>query len=385
MPGRSPGDKLSLPAPEPEALDLSRALTREIAAEIAASGPLSSERFWQLALYHSTLGYYHNGLAKFGAGGDFITAPELGDGLAYCLARWCAPLLAQLPTPTILETGAGTGALAASLLSALDSHGCPPDAYWILEVSGSLRTRQRETIEERVPQALERVRWLDAPPNEPWSGVILGNEVVDALPPRRLIYQEDRWHELVVALAEDELVWERGPASDADLPTEASQPGYVTEDVPMLAPWLQAITEQLQRGALALIDYGYTRREYYHPQRSSGTAIAHYRHRAHDQLLWMPGLQDLSVSVDFSAVAQALHLAGMTPVGFTSQAQFLLAFGLTDYAAAAGLDGSPQSLATVQEVKQLTLPSEMGERFQVLLAQRDLELPSLPVNQLHRL
>ncbi len=385
MPGRPHGDELSLPAPEPEALALSQALSQEIKEHIASTGPLSSERFWQHALYHPTHGYYHNGLAKFGAGGDFITAPELGDGLAYCLARWCAPLLAELSAPVILEPGAGTGALAASLLSALDTQNCLPDAYWILEVSGSLRDRQRATIEARVPHVLERVRWLDTPPEESWTGLIVGNEVVDALPPRRLTYFEDRWHELVVTTDSDELVWVRGEAVEADLPVEACQPGYVTEDVPMLAPWVKAITDHLERGALVLIDYGYTRREYYHPQRTSGTAIAHYRHRAHDDLLWMPGLQDLSVSVDFSALAQALHAAGMAPAGFTSQAQFLIAFGLADYAAAAGMDGSPQSLATLQEVKQLTLPSEMGERFQVLLAQRGLELPSLPLNQLHRL
>ncbi len=349
---------------------------------------MSAEQLWQLALYHPELGYYHNGLNKFGAGGDFVTAPELGDGFAFCLAHWCQHILEALDGPRILELGAGSGALAASLLLALEQRNSLPQEYAILEVSGALKVRQRETLAARAPHLLSRVRWLERTPQEPWQGLMIGNEVVDALPPRRLIFHSGLWHELKVIedqTSPDALTWQTGPPVQADLPDDARQTGYTTEDQPMLKPWVQTVTQALSRGALALVDYGYTRHEYYHRQRGAGTAIAHYRHRAHDNLLWMPGLQDLSVSVDFSALAQAITEAGLTLTGYTSQAQFLLQHGLTDYAGDLTQDLSSDGLRRIQEIKYLTLPSEMGERFSVMIGARDMDLPAMAIDQRHRL
>ncbi len=378
----------SLPPPQGDALDASNRLHHLIAEQIAQQGPMPAEAFWQLALYHPTLGYYHNGLSKFGADGDFVTAPELGEGFAFCLAQWAVPVLDTLGTATILELGAGSGALAVGLLRALEQRGCLPEEYWILEVSGALKQRQRETLEASVPHLLPRVRWLDQAPQASWQGILLGNEVVDALPPRRLIFDQHQWRELRVGLAPAEeagLAWQAGDPVEIDLPNAIEIPGYTTEDQPMLEPWVGELSRNLSRGAVLLVDYGYVQTEYYHPQRGAGTAIAHYRHRAHNDLLWMPGLQDLSVSVNFTALAQALTAAQMTVDGYTSQAQFLLQYGLTDYASQIDMDGSPESMKVIQEMKYLTLPAEMGERFQVMLASRDLSLPPLAVSHLHRL
>lgn len=349
---------------------------------------MPAEAFWQLALYHPTLGYYHNGLSKFGADGDFVTAPELGQGFAFCLARWIEPVLKSVDSGVILEVGAGSGVLAARLLNALEQRDSLPQEYWILEVSGALKQRQREMLQASVPHLLPRVRWLDQPPHSQWQGVIVGNEVVDALPPRRLIFDQHQWRELRVSLAPSDdaiFAWQADEPSDVNLPVDVRVTGYTTEDQPMLKPWVAELTSNLRRGAALLVDYGYVHSEYYHPQRGAGTAIAHYRHRAHNNLLWMPGLQDLSVSVDFTALAQALAAAGMTIAGYTTQAQFLLEHGLTDYASTIDMDGSPESMKVIQEIKHLTLPAEMGERFQVMLAARDLTLPPLAVSHLHRL
>ncbi len=377
---KHPPSSLALPAPEPAALELSHALSQRIAAEIRASGPMSLERFWHWALYAPGLGYYSNGSTKFGAAGDFVTAPELGSVFGRCLARPLAEVLESIGGGWIVEPGGGTGALAATLLNALDALDALPHRYAILEVSGELRARQRETLQRRAPQWLDRVHWLNAPPAEDWRGVLLANEVVDALPARRFRLTADGWVERRVGLSGAALEWVEDPAAGSDaarleqLTGEAGGAppvGYQTEYQPHLAAWLDSVSVTLRQGLALFIDYGYPRREYYHPQRTAGTLIAHYRHRAHEDVLALPGLQDLSVSVDFTALAEAAVAAGLDLLGYTTQAEFLIDCGLEQILA----EAPSESVARAQllnEVKVLTLPAEMGDRFQVLAAGRGL-------------
>lgn len=380
---------IELPRPEPAALELSNALASIISARIDAQGPLTFDRFWQLAQYHPELGYYHNGLEKFGPGGDFVTAPELGQVFGRCLATWAAGTLERLQRADalVLEAGAGTGALAATLLAALQAAGRLPERYAILEVSAALRERQRRTLEAAVPDLLNRVRWLDQPPEQPWHGLLIGNEVVDALPARRYRCRDGQWYEQCVSHNESELDWVTRPEPER-LP-ELRQYEYsdaaVIDLQRMLPGWIRTLTGTLERGAVWLADYGYVAREYFHPQRADGTAIAHYRQLAHDDLLALPGLQDLSVNVNFSQLAEALEQAGLQVCGFTSQAQFLIENGLQVQIEAAQDLPERERWRLMQEVKQLTLPAEMGERFSVLMAARGLDLAPPAADQRGRL
>ena len=281
----------TLPAPDAAAAAHSARLLAVIRAEIAAHGAISFARFMEQALYAPGLGYYCAGTEKFGPGGDFITAPELSPLFSRCLARQCQQLLSALGGGTLLELGAGTGIMAADLLAELQAMQALPEQYAILERSGDLRERQRQTLVERSPALAERVVWLDALPASGFRGVILGNEVLDALPVERFRITAQGPRRLAVSAEENRLVWVEGaedPAVteavariEADLGWRLAH-GYTSEYVPRLGEWLAAVAEPLSAGALLFIDYGYPRREYYHPERSAGTLLCHYRHRAHD-------------------------------------------------------------------------------------------------------
>ncbi len=386
-----------LPVPGPEALAHSRRLCGLLRSEIdQAGGAITFERYMELVLHAPGLGYYSAGSAKFGPEGDFVTAPEISPLFSRCLARQCAQILAQ-SGGVILELGAGTGVMAADLLTELDALRAPLEQYLILETSAELRQRQESLLEQRAAGYLERVRWLNALPEAPLRGVILANEVIDALPVHRIEIRGGEAMESCVRVQGDGFGWVAAPAGD-DLRARAGtllrslpEPlpaGYVTELNTRLEPWVAAMAGVLKQGALLCLDYGYPRHEYYHPQRTSGTLRCYYRHRVHEDPFLYPGLQDVTACVDFSALAEAGAAADLELCGFTNQAQFLLGCGLeTLLAKYAGADDRTR-LETARQVRLLTLPGEMGERIKALCLGRGLTGPLAgfsPVDQRHRL
>ncbi|MDD3517448.1 MAG: SAM-dependent methyltransferase [Chromatiales bacterium] len=369
-----------LPAPDAGALAHSARVADLIAGEIAAhDGFLPFHRYMDLALYAPGLGYYVAGARKLGAAGDFITAPELSPLFARCLARQCAEVLHACDGEALLEFGAGSGALAAELLCELERLDALPAQYQILDVSPDLRQRQRERIASTAPHLLDRVHWIDAPPTQGFRGVMLANEVLDALPVDVFAVRETGLMDRGVGIEDGRFVWREREASErlraAVARIEADcgplPVGYVSEIDPNLNGWIATASAGLECGLLLLIDYGFPRREYYHPQRHMGTLLAHYRHRAlHDPLDCWPGLADVTASVDFTAVAEAGESAGLTLAGYTAQSWFLLGCGLEDVYREA-LEREPAAaLDLAQAVQRLTLPSEMGERFQAIALQR---------------
>jgi len=393
----------TLPAPDPVAAAHSARLVDLLRATIAdAGGAISFARFMDLALYAPGLGYYRAGARKFGSGGDFVTAPELSPLFSRCLARQCQEILAALGGGQILELGAGSGVMAADLLLELRALNALPERYAILELSGELRDRQRQTLARRAPEVLDRVVWLDQPPEPEFRGIVLGNEVLDALPVERFRITAHGPRRLMVRWTEAGLAWAEGdedPAVTAAIAgIEADLGGRLPEDyrseyIPHLQDWLRTIAEPLAAGALLFVDYGYPRRAYYHPERTTGTLLCHYRHRAHDDPLILPGLQDITASVDFTAVAQAARAVGLDVAGYTRQNYFLFGCGLMDLLAdqippnpplekgggEAGGISSPTDtvryLEQARQVKLLTLPGEMGDRFQAIALTRNLTLP----------
>lgn len=340
-------------------------------------------RYMEMALYEPGLGYYVNGLHKFGSAGDFITAPEQGELFGRAIARQLDTIAAALPDSdwTLLELGPGSGALARVLMTRLEH---PPARMLLLERSAALRQVQVETLAD-LPQALRtRVDWVDGPPDA-FHGAIVANEVIDALPVERLRIQEHgddrRIASQYLTLDGDAPRWTAGPADArlrhavARIERDLGAPlgaGYRSEVCTDLGGWLETVTDPLTAGAVLLADYGYPRREFYHPDRSSGTLVCHYRHRAHfDPLIW-PGLTDLSAFVDFTAVADGLVAAGLDLDGFTSQAGFLLGSGIQDVIERE--QDVALRLRLAGELKRLVLPGEMGETFKVMLASRGIDV-----------
>ena len=366
-----------LPEPGADAREHSARLSALIRHEIdAAGGALDFARYMELALYAPGLGYYSAGAAKFGAAGDFITAPELGFVFARCLARALAPLLRKT-CGDVLEFGPGSGALAAELLCELERLDALPRRYRLLEPSADLRQRQRARVMQQCAHLEKTIEWLDAPPGQPWSGVLVANEVIDALPVRLFALRDDGLFARAVSVGADGLPGWREVGADAALRQQvdaalgALAPAlprpYRSEVRPMLAPWLAEVTRSLEHGAALFIDYGYSDGGFYAPQRREGTLRCHYRHRAHDDPLFWPGLQDITAWVDFDALAAAAGACGLTAEPVGTQAQFLIAHGLGDVFAGAHAQAVDEAARyrLAQEVKRLTLPAEMGERFLV--------------------
>jgi SAM-dependent MidA family methyltransferase len=376
-----------LPEPPPHLKQLSETLTGRIRAEIRESGMIPFSRYMERALYEPGLGYYSAGLHKLGASGDFVTAPELGELFTACLARQVMEVAALLGAYDILEIGAGSGRLAAGLLQLLGPDN-PPERYLILETSADLRRVQDEHIAAAAPAWQDRVTWLDEPPAEGWSGVLLANEVIDALAAERFRITADGLEQVCVSERDERLGWAYRPAPpelEEAVGHVASQlyrefgEGYRSEIRPALAPWLCGLTGQLERGLALFVDYGYPRREYYLPERRDGTLMCHYRHRAHGDAFFWPGLQDITAWVDFTALAEAADTCGLEVLGYTSQAMFLLGCGL-DRIVAEGMAGRPDGgLALSAEARQLTLPGMMGERFQAMGLGRGLDPDDMPL------
>ncbi len=326
----------ALPRPDAEALAVSDALLQRIRERIGRSGDcLPFDAFMDAALYEPGLGYYSNGLLPFGEQGDFVTAPESGPVFGRCLARAIASVLQQLDEGMVMELGAGSGRLALDVLGELQQLGALPAI--ILERSAAMRALQRQTLAAANPRLEQHVTWLEELPAKPLSGVVFGNEVADALPVKRFRWRNGEVRELGVAWGDDRLSeCERAGAGSLQARVEhLAQLGewagtYQSEYCPALGPWVRGLADCLERGLLLLVDYGYGRAEYYHRQRSMGTLICHYRHRAHDDALRYPGLQDITAFVDFTAIAEAATQAGMQLQGFTSQAQFLISCGIDE-------------------------------------------------------
>ena len=370
-----------LPQPDATARGHSLQLVELIRQQIhTAGGAISFHAFMQLALHAPGLGYYSAGSRKFGAEGDFITAPETSPLFARCLARAIQPVLASLPQAQLLEVGAGSGRMAAGILQELARLHSSPERYTILELSADLKQRQAETLQPYV----ERVTWLDNLPNN-FSGIVLANELLDAMPVHRVAWQQGELCECYVAWQEDRFVWQLGPLSEprlaarfetilaqlGDLPD-----GYVTEINLAAEDWIKTVGQQLHQGMLLLIDYGFARHEFYHPQRQQGTLMCHYRHRAHDDPLILVGLQDITAHVDFTAMADSALAAGLQVAGYTTQAHFLLGSGLTELVQQS--DSDPiQQLELANQIKRLTLPQEMGELFKVMALTKNLQ-PDMP-------
>ena len=339
-------------------------------------------RYMRMALYEPGLGYYVNGLHKFGAAGDFVTAPEEGPLFGQAVAALLDPLGETLgPDWTLLELGPGSGVLTRTLLESLSRL---PERVLLLEPSAALREVQRETLAGLDAERRARIEWIDAPP-QAFDGAIIGNEVIDALPVERFRIDADGPKSLAVGLRDGRPIEHPEPAGErlraalAAIEADLDHPlavGYRSELCLDLPGWIETVTAPLRRGAVLLADYGYPRREYYHPDRSGGTLVCQYRHRAHfDPFCW-PGLTDLSAFVDFTAVADALLAAGLDPAGFTTQAGFLL--GSSTLERLGAIEDAAERARRTGEFKRLALPGEMGEKFKLIAATRGCSLPEAP-------
>ena len=373
--------RVDFPEPSAEELAHSERLAALIRGQIgSAGGALDFSRYMELALYAPGLGYYSAGAAKFGAAGDFVTAPELGFVFARCLARALAPTLRET-RGDILELGPGSGALAAELLAELERLDALPAHYLLLERSADLRERQQRRILRDCPRLHARCAWLDTPPAQPWRGALIANEVVDALPVRAFVLRDDELSARAVGVdGNGRFIWREVPA-DAELraalakviPQTMSFPQpYLSETCAMLTPWFAKVARTLEAGMAWFIDYGYSRAEYYSPQRTTGTLRCHWRHRAHDDPLILPGLQDITAHVDFDALIEAGIAAGFEVAALDSQTQFLILHGLDEVFAEAYARTADEAAryALAQQVKRLTLPGQMGEAFKVLELRR---------------
>jgi SAM-dependent MidA family methyltransferase len=370
-----------LPEPDPAARAHSDQLAAVIREEIGhQGGAIPFRDFMQLALYTPGLGYYSAGSRKLGQKGDFITAPEVAPLFSRTLAHAIAPVLGELPVPRILEVGAGSGIMAADVLAELAALDMQQVNYAILEVSADLQARQQATLSQHNPAGLAHTDWLSGWPDN-FTGVVLANELLDAMPVHRVIRQQGSWQECYVGLEQDRFVWRSGTLSEAELAPrldEISGPeslpdGYITEVNLAAENWVRSLARHLTRGMVVLIDYGFTRHEYYHPQRQRGTLMCHYQHRAHDDPFYRVGLQDMTAHIDFTAIADSALQAGMKVAGYTTQAHFLLGSGLADLAAGEG-DNAETRLGLANQVRRLTLPQEMGELFKVMVLTKELSV-----------
>ncbi len=376
----------SLPIPDESSAAHSARVADHIRDRIrSAGGQISFAEFMHEALYAPGLGYYSAGAAKFGASGDFITAPEVSPVFGNVVARQCVDVLAAVEAGGVLEFGAGTGKLAADMLQAFDRLGALPTTYNILEVSADLRQRQESLLRQEVPQYADRISWLDDVPDH-HNGVIIANEVLDALPVERFVCRDGAIFQLCVELKNDEFVQVERPAA-AVLATAVAEieaqlgsvfaDGFVSE-VSLAAPaWVADIGNCLQQGVVFLFDYGVSRREYYAADRSDGWLRCHFRHHAHNDPYIHPGIQDITAWVDFSAVAGAAVSIGMDIVGYLTQAQFLMGGGLQAEMQNFAELPLPQQLELSGQIKTLTLPGEMGENFKcIALGRGEIPTPS---------
>jgi len=377
----------SLPQPDPELAVHSERLGQQIRDEIERVGAISFSRFMELVLYAPALGYYSAGLQKFGRGGDFITAPELGPIYAKTLAQVIAPVLREMEQPTLLEIGGGSGRFAVDMWKALQELDALPERYWLLERSADLRERQIECLEQEMPLALPRIAWLDEPPKDRWDGVLVANEVVDALPVDLFEITDSGPVERVVTLRDGQFAFENRELQGV-LRQRVSE---LLERLPLALPigwrgeiltsgeaWLDSVAGTLRDGLALLVDYGEVDSDLYHPERDGGSLRCYYRHRVHGDPFWYPGLCDLTASVDFSALARAADQLGFDLAAYDTQSAFLRAARIDRAVGDLSLMPAMKRIRAAQQLKTLMLPNEMGERFKVMALSRQLDPERLP-------
>lgn len=367
-----------LPEPRPEEIERAEVVARVLRDRIAAAGgAIPFTEFMRIALYEPGVGYYVGGRERLGREGDFVTAPELTPLFGQTVAGQLIDILARVGGGDVVEAGSGSGELAAQVLAEMDRLGAPPRRYRILEVSPDLRERQQRTLGQSVPELLERVEWIEDLPDESWSGVMLANELLDSFPVHRVRLTEQGPAELYVTDTGEGFDWQPGPLSDPRVGERLREVGAddlprgLEAEVGLAAPaWIARAGESLEQGGVLIIDYGYPAGEFYSPDRPRGTLMCHFRHRAHGDPFFLPGVQDLTAHVDFSALAEAGRRAGLEVGGFASQAQFLVNLGLTQRAEdhlTQEAVGEAERLELATALKELTLPGAMGERFKALL------------------
>jgi SAM-dependent MidA family methyltransferase len=370
---------MSLPVPDSDALAASHALQHLIAADIERhAGAISFARYMELALYAPGLGYYSGGAAKLGQDGDFTTAPELTPLFGGALAQVAAAIMAQ-SAPQLLEFGAGTGKLAFDILTELAAAGIAVERYFIVELSGELRARQQQALRD-FPQ----VAWLDALPDA-FNGCVIGNEVLDAMPVQLISKHPSGWHELMVTVSDGRFDYQEVPADAALLAQIERQVtdhghlpvGYVSEVHGTASAFMATLARMLdkgQGGAAILLDYGFPAHEYYLGQRATGTLMCHYRHHAHPDPFYYPGLQDITAHVDFTAMAVVAQDAGADILGYMNQAGFLIGAGIGELLLRTDPDDALRYLPAAKALQKLVSPAEMGELFKVLVIGKHVEL-----------
>lgn len=380
-------DHYDLPSPSQEDAYRSQALTAFIKQKIASIGHITFADFMESALYHPEYGYYTSPRFALGKEGDFTTAPEISPVFAQCFAHQCQPIILELGDADILELGAGSGKLAADLLKELHALNCLPQHYYIFEISETLRNKQKAYLQQTCPDFFARITWLETLP-EKLTGIIIANEVLDALPFNCIRFEKDEIKERVVCWENEQFAWKIKPASPelqsiaAEIDMQCGLAGNYESEVNLqLSAFVRDVANTLERGVILFSDYGYGQHEYYHPQRNQGTLTCFYQHRKHDNPFLWPGLQDITAHVDFTRVIEIAFENGCTLGGFTTQTGFLLACGLTTIA-----DELKKTLNPVDEfklnqaIKILTLPSEMGETIKVMGLIKNLEITLLGFN-----
>lgn len=373
-----------LPTPPKESISHSNKLVNSILNSINSQPQFSFAQFMQQALYMPNYGYYSNSLPKIGATGDFITAPEVSSLFSICIANQAMQVLNSLSSPNIIEFGAGKGTMAKDILLELDKQNCNLKNYYIIELSANLKQVQQQTLNSLPKKIKQKIIWLDTLPKTPLPAVVLANEVLDAMPVERLKFKNNKYCQAYIKFnnTTKQFNWDYKIVKDVKLQKICenllqytgfpSPEGYTTEVNLNIEPWILSVADFLTEGLILLIDYGYSRTEYYQPARVMGTLRCHYQHLAHSNPFFYPGLQDITAHVDFTTVAEAGVKAGFDIDGFATQAHFLMASGLLDISTELE-QNSINSIRIAQQIKTLTMPNEMGESFKVIALTKNIE------------
>ena len=367
---------LSLPIPDSEAKFHSQKLSKYIKQIIdEKGGSIGFDEYMNLALYQPNLGYYNSSTQKFGTEGDFVTAPQISTIFSKCLASQCTQILEDFKNPIILEIGAGTGIMAKDLLLDLEKHNSLPEKYLILEISEDLKSRQQNLLKQSIPQYIDNIVWLDSLPKKKFNGLIIANEVLDALPVKRFKKESNLFKEVKVTSINNNFHWVDTLVCDElkifleNIERKLSKTfveDYCSEINIGLKIWLDSLQSVMNKGVILLVDYGYSMSDYYHPSKFDGNLLCHYRHYAHNDPFFYPGLQDITASVDFTSVAEYAEEIGLNLNGYTNQTYFLFSCGLENLVPNMDLLDMRLQTEVSQELRTLIMPDEMGERFKFM-------------------
>jgi len=385
---------LSLPIPSPEAQSHSEKLSAYIKNLIDRhGGSIGFDEYMNLALYQPGLGYYSSGNQKFGSRGDFITAPQISPLFSKCLASQCLQIMDDFKEATILELGAGTGVMAKDLLLGLGEHNSLPKKYYILEVSADLKIRQQKLLKRAIPEYIDNIIWLDCLPEKKFKGLVLANEVLDALPVKRFKKESNLFKEVKVTVSDNNFCWIDTIANVELVDTLTKLEGKLSAPFPdnyhseiniNLKMWLDSIQSSIEKGVILFIDYGYTMPDYYHPEKFDGNLSCYYRHRVHSDPFFYPGLQDITTSVDFTSVAHYAKKIGLNINGFTNQVYFLFGCGLDNLVPDMNSLDTKSQIKLSQELRTLTMPDEMGERFKFMALTKEYDKELLGFSKMNQ-